>query len=90
MKVIFLTSALQSFLFCRTFQKYISYIYKYMYIKKKSTPSHLGNYFENYIQYLKTQTVVLHKILFYFQGDAGKCNFKTSKSLCCIFTGIKG
>lgn len=34
----------------------------YMYIqkkkKKKSTPGHLGNYFENYIQYLKTQTVV--------------------------------
>lgn len=31
----------------------------YMYIqKKKSTPRHLGNYFENYIQYLKTQTVV--------------------------------
>lgn len=26
--------------------------------KKKSTPGHLGNYFENYIQYLKTQTVV--------------------------------
>lgn len=30
----------------------------YMSIQKKSTPGHLGNYFENYIQYLKTQTVV--------------------------------
>lgn len=33
----------------------------YMYIqkkKKKSTPGHLGKYFEIYIQYLKTQTVV--------------------------------
>lgn len=27
--------------------------------KRKSRPEHLGNYFENYIQYLKTQTVVL-------------------------------
>lgn len=26
--------------------------------KKKSTPGHLGKYFEIYIQYLKTQTVV--------------------------------
>lgn len=51
MKVIFLTSALQSFLFCRTFQN-ISAIYIYIYIyvyPKKSTPAHLGNYFENYI-----------------------------------------
>lgn len=43
MKVIFLTSALQRFLFCSTFSnKYINYILK-------STLEQLGNYFEKSI-----------------------------------------
>lgn len=87
MKVIFLMSALQRFLFCSTFNNISTLGLK----KKKEVPlSYKGSYFEKYIHYLKIQnnSALKYYRKHYFKSYTGKCNFEMSQT--SIPAGTKG
>lgn len=86
MKVIFLMSALQRFLFCSTFNNIST-----LGLKKKEVPlSYKGSYFEKYIHYLKIKnnSALKYYRKHYFKSYTGKCNFEMSQT--SIPAGTKG
>lgn len=100
MKVIFLTSALQSFLFCRTFQNISALsIYMYMYIqkKKKKKKEHARAsrelFWKLYSIFKDTNCSVLkcYAKHFIFKVMLESAILKWGKKgLYCVSTGIKG
>lgn len=88
MKVIFLMSALQRFLFCSTFNNISTLGLKKR--ERSTLKGYEGSYFEKYIHYLKIQnnSALKYYRKHYFKSYTGKCNFEMSQT--SIPAGTKG